>query len=291
MIAARDASRAKESSMLKQILLGLDDTPASTRAKEIATSLARTHKAGVTGLAVIDEARIAAPEPIPMGGDSYKQHKDATIIRRTRDQIVALTQRFAHECHAAQINCDTIVSHGDAIDAFVAASDIHDLIVIGRDATFHAPASGRISHIVESLLRQNPRPLIVAPEEKEGAEHILVAYDGSVPAMRALQMFALLGIAGKGEVTVAAVHAQRATAEALSGRAVQYLNAHSIGARSRAVESGAEPADILIEIATELDARLIVMGTYGRRGWREFLLGSTTDKLLSESKSPLFIHH
>lgn len=184
-----------------------------------------------------------------------------------------------------------MVKEGDAIDAIVAASDIHDLIVMGRDATFHAEPHGKVSQIIERLLRQNPRPLVVVPEGKETAGRILVAYDGSVPAMRALQMFCLLGIAGKSEVTIASIHAQRATAEELGRRAVQYLNAHAIGAQARVVETDAEPAGVLIELASELDARFIVMGAYGRRGWREYILGSTTDKLLGASNSPLFIHH
>ncbi len=277
--------------MLKQILLGLDDTPASIRAKEVALSLAKTHKAGVTGLAVIDEARIAPPEPIPMGGDSYKQHKDKTLVARARDRLVELTQRFAHECHAQQVNADTMVTESDATAAIVAASDIHDLIVMGRDATFHTEPHGRVSHIIEQLLRQNPRPLVVVPEGKETTGRVLVAYDGSVPAMRALQMFCLLGIAGKSEVTVASIHAQRPTAEELGRRAVQYLSTHAIGAQARVVETDAEPAIALIELASELDARFIVMGAYGRRGWREYILGSTTDKLLGASRSPIFIHH
>jgi nucleotide-binding universal stress UspA family protein len=44
-------------------------------------------------------------------------------------------------------------------------------------------------------------------------------------------------------------------------------------------------------IAEEFGARLIVMGAYGKRGWREFLLGSTTDRLLAHASRPLFIHH
>lgn len=277
--------------MLKQILLGLDDTPASIRAKQVALSLAKTHRAGVTGLAVIDEARIAPPEPVPMGGASYKQHKDKVLIARARDRLVDLTQRFAHECHAEQINADTMVKESDAIEALVAASDIHDLIVMGRDATFHAEPHDKVSEIVERLLRQNPRPLVVVPEGKETAGRILVAYDGSVPAMRALQVFCLMGIAGKDDVTIASIHTQRATAEELGRRAIQYLNAHAIGAQARMVESDAAPADVLLELASELDARFIVMGAYGHRGWREYILGSTTDKLLAASNAPLFIHH
>jgi len=277
--------------MLKQVLLGLDDTPASLRAKEIALSLAKLHGAGLTAMTVVDAARIAPPEPVPMGAEAYKQHKDAVLVGRTREQLSELARRLIYECKAVRVNCDVAVREGDAIDALTEASELHDLIVIGRDAAFHAPQDGKVSEIVERLLRQSARPLIVSPGEKQGGDHVLVAYDGSVPAMRALQMFCLLGIAGKSEITVVTVNAQRPAAEAISGRAVHHLASHGLTGRARVVDGASDPTNAIVEIAAELDARLIVMGTYGRRGWREFLLGSTADRLVSESKSPLFIHH
>lgn len=277
--------------MLKSILLGLDDTPASIRAQEIALALAQARSARVTGLTVVDAARIAPAEPVPLGGGSYKQHKDAVLVGRTREQLVALASRFAGKCHAAQLDCEATVTEGDAIDALVAASDVHDLIVIGRDAAFHAEPSGKVSQIVERLLRQNPRPLVVVPEGTGDARRVLVAYDGSVPAMRALQMLCLLGIANGSEVLVANINTRRSDGEALCARAVRYLALHGVAARARSVETQSEPVTVLVEIAAELDVGLIVMGAFGQRGWREYLLGSTTDKLLAASGSPLFIYH
>jgi nucleotide-binding universal stress UspA family protein len=45
------------------------------------------------------------------------------------------------------------------------------------------------------------------------------------------------------------------------------------------------------ETAQAVDARFIVMGSHGRSGWRELLTGSTTTKLVKESKTPLFLYH
>lgn len=277
--------------MLRQILLGLDDTPSSILAQRLAISLARVHGSGVTALTVVDAAHIAPAEGVPMGGDSYKQHKDLVLVGRAREQLVDLARRFADDCHAAQLNCEARVQEGDAIDALAAASDVHDLIVLGRDVAFHASRGSAVTDIVERLLRRNPRPIVVVPEQAPRTDRILVAYDGSIPAMRALQMFALLGIAGAREVTVVTIHSQRTVAEETCGRAITHLRNHAIHAKPRVVDVGAAPADALLEVAAEIDAGLIVMGTFGHRGWREFLLGSATDKLLVAAKAPLFLHH
>jgi nucleotide-binding universal stress UspA family protein len=48
---------------------------------------------------------------------------------------------------------------------------------------------------------------------------------------------------------------------------------------------------LLLRRCEELEARMLVMGAYGHRGWRDFLFGSTTSHLLESASLPLFIHH
>jgi nucleotide-binding universal stress UspA family protein len=276
--------------MLKNILLGLDDTPASLRARTIALSLARTHGAGLTGFTVVDIERIAHPEPVPLGGDAYKIHKDALLVGRTRLQLQDLVQGFALECDALGVKSTTSLTESDAIDALVSAADVHDLIVIGRDATFHTEGA-QLSDIVERLVRSNPRPLIVAPEGDGTGETVVVAYDGSVPAMRALQLYCLLHIADGSELLIASVSADRALADTQVAHAVAYASAHGLKATARVVETDDDPAGPLMKVIDDVRAKFVVMGAYGRRGWRQFLLGSTTDTLLAHAKWPLFIHH
>jgi len=44
-------------------------------------------------------------------------------------------------------------------------------------------------------------------------------------------------------------------------------------------------------VAMARDAGMIVAGAYGHRGWREWILGSTTERLLETAPIPLFVHH
>ena len=43
--------------------------------------------------------------------------------------------------------------------------------------------------------------------------------------------------------------------------------------------------------AAELGARLLVMGAFGHRGFREILFGSCTRRLFKTAPLPLFIYH
>lgn len=46
----------------------------------------------------------------------------------------------------------------------------------------------------------------------------------------------------------------------------------------------------IVEVAEERGCDLIFMGSHGRSGWGQLLLGSVTNKVLSHSKIPVLVH-
>ena len=47
--------------------------------------------------------------------------------------------------------------------------------------------------------------------------------------------------------------------------------------------------DSILDVADEINADIIVMGTHSRSGWDKLLMGSVAQKVLRKSKIPLFI--
>ena len=120
---------------------------------------------------------------------------------------------------------------------------------------------------------------------------MLVAYDGSLPAMRSLQLFALLGL-GEGSpvklLSVAEDHARRRA----PGRRGRCLSPRRMAWRWR---NGPSPAAIRRSCCwprpTCTRARLLVMGAFGTTGLRALLLGSPTRSLLRQAGCAVFVHH
>ncbi len=83
----------------------------------------------------------------------------------------------------------------------------------------------------------------------------------------------------------------RSAATAVAERARAFLEVHGIIADLEAVESTDHPAGVLLRRASEIGARLLVMGAFGHRGFREILFGSTTRRLFDQVPVPLFIYH
>lgn len=277
--------------MLRSILLALDDTPASLAAKRLALALAAQAHASVTGVVVVDPEIVAPPEATPLGANAYKEHKDATLLQRAKGAASELARTFAYDAHEANVPSDSSVVTGDILASLTSASDVHDMIVAGVDTTFSDGASGKVSAVVERLLHKNPRPVIVCSREPQPGTRTLVAYDGSVPAMRAIQMFCCLGIRRDRDTLVVTIQDTEAGAAALSARGVEFMRDHGFSVSALPLTSKENPAAVLIEAAKTHNAEMIVAGAYGHRGWREWLLGSTTTHLLEESPFPVFIHH
>jgi nucleotide-binding universal stress UspA family protein len=59
--------------------------------------------------------------------------------------------------------------------------------------------------------------------------------------------------------------------------------------RSKSILLEGSPADEIGEYAKEVGADLIVIATHGESGWRRFMFGSVTEKVMRLSKSPVLI--
>lgn len=131
---------------------------------------------------------------------------------------------------------------------------------------------------------------------------IVLGYDGSPSAIAALAktvelaraLDAMVVVAfgfyvsplGGGDVADFKAEVQKVGNHALS-RAVADLEAAGITTSSR-IESG-KPADVLIAVAGELDADLIVVGTVGENPISGALLGSVVLRLIQCSTVPVLV--
>jgi nucleotide-binding universal stress UspA family protein len=59
--------------------------------------------------------------------------------------------------------------------------------------------------------------------------------------------------------------------------------------RSKSILLEGSPADEIAEYAKEVEADLIVIATHGQSGWRRFMFGSVTEKVMRLTKFPVLI--
>jgi nucleotide-binding universal stress UspA family protein len=273
--------------MLKRIVVGINAAPASQAAVEAALALAGSAGAELLGVAIVDTPRLTAAEPVPLGGMSYKGERDEAVVHASEAEAAQLLSDFEAHCARSGLPCQISGLAGDAAALLVGEAQRGDLLVLGHDA---AAASGDGTQTFQRVVRHAPRPVLAIAGPLPAGAPVLVAYDGSAQAAKALQSFVLLGLASRQPLHVLSV--VPAGSQFNPGNlAAEYLHLHGLTADLIRQDSDASAASVIEATAERLGAGLIVMGPFGRPALQEFFLGSVTRSLLSHCRWPLFLYH
>jgi nucleotide-binding universal stress UspA family protein len=277
--------------VLRSILVALDATPASAAAQQLALRLARKFSSQITGLAVLDRAYITAPTAVGIGGMAFKQHRDQVKLAEAKAFLARIENIFKQSSKESGASWQILEAEGEPYKLIEMESGRHDLLVIGKDTDFHFDFSHSTAETVQRLLRDNPRPLLVCPEDAPASGPIVAAYDGSLRASRALHMLILLGLADNTPVHVVSVADSEEAADSRASYAAELFAKHGIEAIAHGIASAADPEEIILAETEALRAAMIAMGASGHGALRSLFLGSTSKSLLRACPSPLFVHH
>ncbi|MBL8828372.1 MAG: universal stress protein, partial [Planctomycetaceae bacterium] len=81
--------------MLRTILIGLDGSPGSAVATQMAIHWARRYDAMLVGLGVIDEPSIRQPLLVPAEAGIYKQATAETCVTEARHRVEQFLSQFS----------------------------------------------------------------------------------------------------------------------------------------------------------------------------------------------------
>lgn len=277
--------------MLRSILLALDDTPGALAARSAAIGLARRTGAALTAAAVLDRPHSRdAWEAVPVGGAAFAEHRNAALAARLEAEAAAALAAVREA--AGDLPVETVTLEEAPEPALLRAAAGHDVIMLGRNSTLgRQETEDGLAPVILALLKDGARSLLVVPPEGGPAEGpVLVGYDGSLPAMRALQLFALLGLAEGSAVKLLSADPDAAEAARLAAEGAGYLRRHGLVVEEWPV-AGGQAAALLLAEATTARARLLVIGAFGTGRLRALLEGSATRSLLREAPCAVFIQH
>jgi nucleotide-binding universal stress UspA family protein len=205
---------------------------------------------------------------------------------------------------------------GPPVDVLLRATDDEqaDLLVVGSRGVGVNTALALGSTSLRVL--QSARvPVLVVPDRREGAppadglglRRILVGVDRSAPALAALELAADLAQVLGGSLSVLEVIEYvppfplgPSTAVTSEGeehapeRAMALLEAAAHDIRERGVSvqvivRSGDPAPTLLELADQLDVDLVVVGSRGRGGPAELLLGSVARTVANRVRRPTLV--
>ena len=277
--------------MLRSILLALDDTEGAIAARDYALALARHTGAAITAAVILDRPDLTdAHEAVPPGAAAFKERRDAALLRQAREAGEVAVAALREAADGLPFTVEELAAA--PAPALLAAAGAHDVLIVGRDSSLgREVAEDGLAPTIETLLHDRTRPLLVVPPGArfDPAASALVAYDGSPGAMRAVQLFALLGLGGCG-ATVLSVAEDEAEAATLAGTAAGFLQRHDVTAKALPV-IGTHPVEALLAEAAAMPAGMLVMGAFEHTGLRALFTGSATKHLLRRAPCAIFAAH
>ena len=276
--------------MLRTILVGLNQAPEENAAVRLGIDWAKRFDSLLVGVGVVNEPAIRGSVTNPREG-GYLSHLQSQWLQEARRRVEGQLEAFAHQCAEAQVACKLLEDVGVPWQEILREAQRYDLVMLSQAGDFEGEVASRSLH---EVMRACPRPLVVVPSAAviPGQGEVLIAYDGSIPAARALHMFVATGLAALGPVRVVAIHAEsKVEAAKIADRAAQYLDSHGIDCTVCPLQTAVSPADVLCEQSAARSTQLLVMGACGRSRLAEFFIGSVTTSLVERCPVPLFLYH
>ena len=275
--------------MIRSILIALAEAPYDASAKNYAFWLARKEGSHVHALAVID---IAAFEVPVMGApDGFMPSVVTPPLRESQSLMNDLAaaakehlDRFASQCVSRGIPSSTETRTGIPGEVISRVAVAHDIVVLSRTGYNRvASVQETVDSLVAPVIRGSVRPVLVAGSEfREGSDirNVLIAYDGSTHAARALLVAAELAARPGVNCTLVTVAQSEDLGREVIAPAEAFLFHHGITPRKQ-IAISSKPSDVICGLVASGGVDLVIMGAYGHSPIREVLFGSTTERILS----------
>ncbi len=283
--------------MLASILIGLDPFYYNDERLDAIIGWGKRSGATLVGLAAIDEPGVRAIEPAsPVGGTPgvdpvLYQGYEGRLAELNREADLVL-KRFAARCGEVGVSHLELKASGAPHELFEREAQSCDLIVLARGARFRFQArDDEVDDTIQRVLKNAPRPLLITSDGELASGAVVVAYDGSLQAARALAAFQATGLGALEQVHVVTMDSNTLDATRHADRAVKFLDFHKIEAIPHVLPSSPDPAHTILDHVRRLGAGMLVMGAYGQPMLREFFVGSVTRTILTECPIPVFYYH
>jgi nucleotide-binding universal stress UspA family protein len=267
-----------------EILVALDGSLPSEAAGGVAVQIAQAQGFSVRGLYVVDETLALDPYAdyrTELGSDRQPSSR-AELLAWFEGQGDEALQVLQARCQAAGVPMTADLVAGGIPEIVLQEAEEASLLALGRRGRGHAGETDDLGHNFRTIGHRAHLPILAAGDAERPIRRLLLAYNGNERAGQALNW------AGKLQASLPAQVAVVAVQESDADLAQEWLDeAQSILEKEPGdclclLRTGQSCAGI-VAAAHEIDADLIVMGSYHHTTLMEWLIGSTLDRVLRDS--------
>ena len=181
----------------------------------------------------------------------------------------------------------TRLRHGDIVDAVAEIEGDAGVVMIGKRGEAADFARGHLGSNLERIVRASRRPVFVASRTFQPISKVLLAHDGGMSAMKAVDHVARNPVFSGLAVHVVTVGAPapEIRRELESARAL--LRGAGIEAETSVLPG--QPEQALGRLVDDAQFDMLVMGAYGHSRIRSLIIGSTTTEMIRSCRVPVVL--
>lgn len=274
----------------KVVLVYVDGSDGSEASITIAASIAAVHQARLSALVVskLQEMLVHAPTRLTSGDTGITPY--TAHAREHCAQSFAQLDRITQQFKLAGVQ--KIWIDGDVHDVLCDKAKFSDLLVLGLKSD-KSSQGDRVDPA--RIVTHCGVPVIFVPPSGGPIgklDKVLIGWDASVGATRALHS-AIPLLKHATTVHVATIVPGKPLQEGeeaqLVGPVADFLNEHGIPAQAIVRNAEDSIGRTLLSLAAQMQADLLVMGSYGNSPGYEMLFGGVTRSVLKEATLPVLM--
>jgi nucleotide-binding universal stress UspA family protein len=211
------------------------------------------------------------------------EEADARLqVERGRVLITTSTERLKA---AGAVDVKPLHRHGGIVETILEREAEARVVVIGKRGASHEFAQDHIGSKVERVVRASNRPVLIASRAIETPRVVVLAYDGSQAAGRALERCANSPLFRGLPVHIVSAGAEDDKHRELLNDALTKLEGRDVTTTLR--QGKAE--EVITNVVGATPGAILVMGAYGHSPLRTLIVGSTTTAMIRTVRVPVLL--
>jgi len=176
---------------------------------------------------------------------------------------------------------------GDIVETVAESEADADLILLGKRGEAADFAKAHLGSNLERIVRSSAKPVFVASRAFAPIERFLIAYDGGVSSMKAVDHIARSKLFAGLDCRLLMVGQDTAAAQRQLGDARAMLEGAGYTVKADIVSG--HPDSVISDAVRNENIGLLVMGAYGHSRIRSLVIGSTTTEMVRSCKVPVLL--
>ena len=273
-----------------QILVALDGSSVARSAAGLAVQIASSRGLPIRGLNVVSDRLVMSQY------SNYQEELKRNPQLTSRPELVEQFTRqgnnallwLGDRCREQNVPLTTDILFGGVPEMLLQEARQSSLIAMGRRGYSHNNDPRHIGRNFRVVAQQAKAPVLAGGDEQKTVRRVLLAYNGTPGARKALQWLVRQQKTPFDQIVVVTVQPIRHVSRRRLSKLQRELDASGLMGYEFISRRGL-PAYRIAIAAAESQADLIVMGSYHHPILLEWLLGGTVKGVLSRTRLPVML--